>query len=181
MLTTMSKPNIIKFQGLIFTITAFRALLTAFVLIGAGIIVTRLLTGKAFVHSHTYAGNPLGCAAAHGVLDELMDHGVLKKAQTLAPWLTEQLTQRVGEHPHVGEIRHIGLIHALELVADKKKKTPYDPSRRMGYELYQKALSKGLLLRPLGDVLYFNPPLTISREELTFALDVLEDVLQSLS
>lgn len=51
----------------------------------------------------------------------------------------------------------------------------------MGYELYQKALSKGLLLRPLGDVLYFNPPLTISREELTFALDVLEDVLQSLS
>ena len=49
---------------------------------------------KAFVHSHTYAGNPLGCAAAHGVLDELMDHGVLKKAQTLAPWLTEQLTQR---------------------------------------------------------------------------------------
>ena len=136
---------------------------------------------KAFVHSHTYAGNPLGCAAAHGVLDELMDHGVLKKAQTLAPWLTEQLTQRVGEHPHVGEIRHIGLIHALELVADKKKKTPYDPSRRMGYELYQKALSKGLLLRPLGDVLYFNPPLTISREELTFALDVLEDVLQSLS
>lgn len=110
-----------------------------------------------------------------------MDHGVLKKAQTLAPWLTEQLTQRVGEHPHVGEIRHIGLIHALELVADKKKKTPYDPSRRMGYELYQKALSKGLLLRPLGDVLYFNPPLTISREELTFALDVLEDVLQSLS
>ena len=136
---------------------------------------------KAFVHSHTYAGNPLGCAAAHGVLDELMDHGVLKKAQTLAPWLTEQLTQRVGEHPHVGEIRHIGLIHALELVADKKKKTPYDPSRRMGYELYQKALFKGLLLRPLGDVLYFNPPLTISREELTFALDVLEDVLQSLS
>lgn len=53
--------------------------------------------------------------------------------------------------------------------------------RRMGYELYQKALFKGLLLRPLGDVLYFNPPLTISREELTFALDVLEDVLQSLS
>lgn len=103
-----------------------------------------------------------------------------KRPKPLPPWLTEQLTQRVGEHPHVGEIRHIGLIHALELVADKKK-TPYDPSRRMGYELYQKALSKGLLLRPLGDVLYFNPPLTISREELTFALDVLEDVLQSLS
>ena len=82
-----------------------------------------------------------------------------------------------GNHPLVGEIRHIGLIHALELVADKKTKAPFPAEKRLGYHFYQKALERGLVLRPLGDVLYFNPPLTITRGELTQAMDILEQVL----
>lgn len=132
---------------------------------------------KAFLHSHTYAGNPLGCAAAHGVLDVLEQDSILPRARKIAQWLTEEMEARFGNHPLVGEIRHIGLIHALELVADKKTKAPFPAEKRLGYQFYRKALERGLVLRPLGDVLYFNPPLTITRGELTQAMDILEQVL----
>ena len=80
-------------------------------------------------------------------------------------------------HPNVGEIRHIGLIHAFELVADKQTKTPLDPKKRTGYEVYRRALKRGLLLRPIGDVLYFNPPLNITQAELETALSLAKAAL----
>ena len=138
--------------------------------------------GRAFMHSHTYAGNPLGCAAARGVLRVMREQNILTRAGETAAWLTAEMQDAFGAHPNVGEIRHIGLIHAIELVADKETKTPL-PQRRTGYEIYKRALRRGLLLRPLGDVLYFNPALNITREELRIAIDrakaALEEVLPS--
>ena len=136
--------------------------------------------GRAFMHSHTYAGNPLGCAAARAVLRVMREQNILTRAGETAAWLTAEMQDAFGAHPNVGEIRHIGLIHAIELVADKETKTPL-PQRRTGYEIYKRALRRGLLLRPLGDVLYFNPALNITREELRIAIDrakaALEEVL----
>ncbi|MGP1408052.1 adenosylmethionine--8-amino-7-oxononanoate transaminase [Selenomonas sp.] len=126
--------------------------------------------GKAFMHSHTYAGNPLGCAAALAVLDILDEENILEEAENTALWLTSRMEEVFGAHRHVGEIRHIGLIHAAELVEDKQEKRPFDGSRRLGYAIYRAALRHGLLLRPLGDVLYFNPPLNIKKEELDTAI-----------
>ena len=126
--------------------------------------------GKAFMHSHTYAGNPLGCAAALAVLDILDEENILEEAENTALWLTSRMEEVFGAHKHVGEIRHIGLIHAAELVEDKQEKRPFDGSRRLGYAIYRAALRHGLLLRPLGDVLYFNPPLNIKKEELDTAI-----------
>ena len=138
--------------------------------------------GCAFMHSHTYAGNPLGCAAARAVLRVMREQNILARAGETAAWLTAEMQGAFGPHPNVGEIRHIGLIHAIELVADKETKTPL-PQRRTGYEIYKRALRRGLLLRPLGDVLYFNPALNITREELRIAIDrakaALEEVLPS--
>ena len=138
--------------------------------------------GRAFMHSHTYAGNPLGCAAARAVLRVMREQNILARAGETAAWLTAEMQDAFGPHPNVGEIRHIGLIHAIELVADKETKTPL-PQRRTGYEIYKRALRRGLLLRPLGDVLYFNPALNITREELRIAIDrakaALEEVLPS--
>lgn len=119
---------------------------------------------KAFMHSHTYSGNPLACAAAGAVMDILDGTDVLLNAQHRAKSLTAQLKETFGSHPNVGEIRNIGLINAVELVADKENKTPFPSRKRLGYTLYLKALEEGLLLRPLGDVLYLNPPLTFSEE-----------------
>ena len=139
--------------------------------------------GKAFMHSHTYAGNPLGCAAALAVLDILDEENVLEKAEETALWLTARMEEVFGAHRNVGEIRHIGLIHAAELVEDKREKRPFDASRRLGYAIYRAALRSGLLLRPLGDVLYFNPPLNIEKEELDTAIcrmkQAMDEVLEA--
>ncbi len=129
-------------------------------------------TGKAFMHSHTYSGNPLGCAAALSVLKVFREQPILENAGVTAEYLHRRLTERIGSHKNVGEIRHIGLINAIELVTDKERKTPFDGSLRIGYQIYKEALKLGLLLRPLGNVLYFNPPLIISRKEIDKAIDL---------
>ena len=137
--------------------------------------------GKAFMHSHTYSGNPLGCTAALAVQKILREDKVLDKAADTAVYLHQKLTDRLGNHQNVGEIRHLGLINAIELVADKGTKTPFDSQKRLGYQIYKKALKRGLLLRPLGDVLYFNPPLNIDKDTLNIAADTcassIEDVI----
>ena len=130
--------------------------------------------GKAFMHSHTYSGNPLGCSAALAVLDVLEEDRILQHAQEIAPYLNKKLKERFLNHKNVGEIRNIGLINAIELVEDKDSRKGFDSELRMGYQIYKKALNHGLLLRPLGNVLYFNPPLTINKEEIDDAIDRME-------
>ena len=78
----------------------------------------------------------------------------------------------LGDHPHVGEIRHLGLVNAIELVEDRESRKSFPSERRLGYQIYKEALKQGLLLRPLGDVLYFNPPLVISPEEMQEAVSI---------
>lgn len=129
-------------------------------------------TGHAFVHSHTYAGNPLACAAALAVQQILRDDDILAKAAENARWLTKSLNEALGGHPNVGEIRHIGLIHAMEFVADKTSKEPLPQSQRTGYEIYKAGLKNGIVLRPIGDIIYFNPPLNITKAELSTAIEL---------
>ena len=133
--------------------------------------------GKAFVHSHTYAGNPLASAAALAVQRIFRTQPIFENASVNAKWLTARMEAELLRHPNVGEIRHIGLIHALELVADKKTKAPLPAAKRTGYEIYRRALAHGLLLRPIGDVLYFNPPLNITQPELDTALNLAQTAL----
>lgn len=135
---------------------------------------------KAFMHSHTYSGNPLGCSAALGVLDVLENEKIIEKNQEKAKWLHSRLMEEFSHHKNVGEIRNIGLINALELVVDKQTKEGFDSSIRMGYQIYKEALKEGLLLRPLGNVLYFNPPLTITEEELEEAIAKMKIALDSI-
>jgi len=129
-------------------------------------------TGKAFMHSHTYSGNPLACAAANAVLDLMADGTILKTAQENAIYFNKIIKDKFLSHKNVGEIRHIGLINAIELVKNKKTKEPLDGKLRTGYQIYKKALEKGVILRPLGDVIYFNPPLIIDRDDMNYVTDV---------
>ncbi|MCQ4762884.1 adenosylmethionine--8-amino-7-oxononanoate transaminase [Cloacibacillus evryensis] len=128
--------------------------------------------GRAFMHSHTYSGNPLGCAAALAVQKVLREDKILEKAAAVADILNAALRERLGGHPNVGEIRRIGLVNAVELVRDRRTKEPFPASERTGYKIYKRALDFGLLLRPLGDVIYFNPPLTIDPEAAERAVEL---------
>ncbi len=126
--------------------------------------------GTAFMHSHTYSGNPLGCSAALGVLQVLQEQRILEHTEETAEYLHNRLLQTFANHSNVGEIRTIGLINAIELVEDKETKKGFDSELRVGYQIYKEALQLGLVLRPLGNVLYFNPPLTITKEEVDQAI-----------
>lgn len=137
-------------------------------------------TGKAFMHSHTYSGNPLACSAANAVLDILEDGTVLKRAQENAVYFNNIIKEKFSSHKNVGEIRHIGLINAIELVEDRQSKKPFDSKLRIGYQIYKKALKEGVILRPLGDVIYFNPPLIIERQDMDFVTDVALKCLQEV-
>lgn len=127
--------------------------------------------GKAFMHSHTYSGNPLGCSAALAVQKILKEENILETAHRRANYLHNRLCDALQAHPNIGEIRHIGLINAMELVEDKASKKGFDTKARMGYQIYKKALDEGLILRPLGNVLYFNPPLNITEDEIDKAIE----------
>lgn len=132
---------------------------------------------KAFVHSHTYAGNPLACAAANTVLDILNEGSVVTQASENAKWLSDEFKKRFASHENIGQHRHIGLINAIEIVKDRDTKESFDSKLRLGYRIYQDAMKNGLLLRPIGDILYFNPPLNIDRDTLTKALDIAQEVI----
>jgi len=130
------------------------------------------LKGKAFMHSHTYAGNPLACSAGLEVMHIMKDENIIEKANKKAPIFNNMIKDKFLPLKNVGEVRSIGLINAIELVKDKKTKEPLDSSLRTGYQIYKKALKKGVILRPLGDVIYFNPPLIIEQEDMKLVTDV---------
>ena len=130
------------------------------------------LEGKAFMHSHTYAGNPLGCSAAIEVLNILDDEKIIEGVNRKAPVFNSMIREKFSKLPHIGDIRDIGLINAIELVKDTHTKEPFDSKLRLGYQIYKKALDKGVLLRPLGDVMYFNPPLIIEEKDMDFVSDI---------
>jgi len=130
------------------------------------------LKGKAFMHSHTYAGNPLACSAALEVLKILNEEKIIEKANEKAKYFNQIIKEKFLTLENVGEVRSIGLINAIELVKNKETKEPLDYTKRTGYQIYKKALDKGVLLRPLGDVIYFNPPLIIEKDDMDFVTDV---------
>jgi adenosylmethionine-8-amino-7-oxononanoate aminotransferase len=130
------------------------------------------LKGKAFMHSHTYSGNPLACSAGIEVMNILKDEHIIEKAQEKAVYFNNIIKDKFLPLKNVGEVRSIGLINAIELVKDKNTKTPLDSKLRTGYQIYKKALQKGVILRPLGDVIYFNPPLIIEKNDMDFVTDI---------
>lgn len=134
-------------------------------------------SGKAFMHSHTYAGNPLACSSAIEVLNILKDEQIIEKANEKAIYFNRMIRDKFENLPYVGEVRHIGLINAIEIVKDKTSKEAYPSHLRLGYQIYKKALKKGVLLRPLGDVIYFNPPLIIEKSDMDFVTDVAKECM----
>ena len=128
-------------------------------------------TLRAFLHSHSFTGNPLACAAALATLEIFETDSVIENNRALAAHMTRAL-ERFHDHPHVGEVRQTGMIAALEMVKDRSSRTLYDWRERRGLRVYQHALTRGALLRPLANVTYFMPPYIITPEQIDFLADV---------
>lgn len=122
-------------------------------------------TLRAFLHSHSYTGSPLGCSAALATLDLFKEDSVLENNRLLAKTMQEA-TAHFIDHPHVAEVRQRGMILAIEMVKDKVSREPYPWQERRGLKVYQYGLEQGVLLRPLGNVVYFMPPYVITPEQI---------------
>lgn len=129
------------------------------------------VTQKAFLHSHSYTGNPLGCRAALATLDLFEQADVLGSNQQLAQCMADAAVH-FNDHPHVAEIRQTGMILAVELVKNKHSREAYPWQERRGLRAYRHGIEHGVLLRPLGNVLYCMPPYVITQEEIGLMLGV---------
>ena len=120
---------------------------------------------RAFLHSHSYTGNPLACAAALATLDifESDDWTARNRATAAGLW---GLMSEVANHRNVIDIRQQGMILAVELAKNPRKREPYPAEERRGLRVYRHGLEHGVLLRPLGNVVYLMPPYVINDDEL---------------
>ena len=130
----------------------------------------------AFLHSHSYTGNALACRAGVATLDIFQQQPILENNKRLAA-IMSRLVVRFNEHLHIAEVRQTGMVVAIELVKNKYTKEPYPWQERRGQKVYQYALSKGVLLRPLGNVIYFMPPYVITEEQLIMLVEVAFDAI----
>jgi len=128
-------------------------------------------SGKAFLHSHSYTGNALACRAALETLAIFRDEPVLERNRVLAAQLADKLAP-LRNHRHVADVRQTGLIAAIELVRDARTREPLPAAERRGLRVYLHGLDHGVLLRPLGNVVYFMPPYVITPDEIDRMVDV---------
>ncbi|MDK2820184.1 MAG: adenosylmethionine---8-amino-7-oxononanoate aminotransferase [Clostridia bacterium] len=132
---------------------------------------------KAFMHSHSYTGNPITCSVANETLNIFRDENVLEKNQEKSRFINQLVREKAKNHPYIGEFRQLGMVGALELVEDKKTKKGFDWKKRVGYNIYRKAVPKGVLLRPLGNVIYFMPPYVVEEKDIELMVNTAFDCI----
>jgi adenosylmethionine---8-amino-7-oxononanoate aminotransferase len=128
---------------------------------------------NAFLHSHSYTANPIACAAANASLDLFEKNNVIEKNKILSDYIFNSLKE-LSQHPHVSDVRQHGMIAAVEMVKNKHTKEPYDWRERRGMLAYQYGLKNNVLIRPLGNVIYFMPPYIIKKKEIDKVVNVIK-------
>jgi hypothetical protein len=123
--------------------------------IGALLIQERIFNtvaegSGAFLHSHTYTGHPLACAAALAVQRVIRRDDLLENVRRQGDYLSRRLNERFGNHPFVGDLRGRGLFQGIEIVSDRGTKEPFDPSYRLHARIKHEAMARGLMIYPMG-------------------------------
>jgi adenosylmethionine-8-amino-7-oxononanoate aminotransferase len=134
--------------------------------------------GKTFYHGHTYTGNALACAAANASLDLFARNDLLTHVNEVSDSIggSDTFTECLVKHPHVGQFRRRGFMMGIELVEDPATRRPFDPKRRVGAEVCRRLRTRGIILRPLGDVVVMMPPLAMPAADISRILhSVLEE------
>jgi adenosylmethionine-8-amino-7-oxononanoate aminotransferase len=132
---------------------------------------------RAFFHGHTYTGNPLACAVALASLRLFESEHTLERLAPKIARLAARLAADVAPLAHVGEVRQQGFMVGIELVAGRGTRAPYPPAARIGQRVVRAARARGVVVRPLGNVIVLMPPLTIAPAELDRLVDVTRDAI----
>ncbi|SFI38574.1 aspartate aminotransferase family protein [Bradyrhizobium sp. cf659] len=163
-------------------------------MLASGKIIDTIRAGSgAFQHGHTYLAHPLACAAALAVQDVIREDGLLDRVKERGRQLEQRLTERFGNHRHVGDIRGRGLFWAIELVTDRASRTPFDPALKLNQKIKAEAFANGLGCYPgggtvdgvRGDHVLLAPPYIASADEIDLIVDKLgtavDNVLRSVN
>lgn len=163
-------------------------------MLASGKIIDTIRAGSgAFQHGHTYLAHPLACAAALAVQEVIREDGLLAQVKERGRQLEQRLTERFGNHRHVGDIRGRGLFWAIELVADRADRTSFDPALKLNQKIKAEAFANGLGCYPgggtvdgvRGDHVLLAPPYIASADEIDLIVDKLgsavDNVLRSVN
>ncbi|MFT6659050.1 aspartate aminotransferase family protein [Maritalea sp.] len=133
-------------------------------------------------HGWTYSAHPIGAAAGVANLNLIDKLGLIENASKVGKYLNEQMTQALGDHPHVGDVRGEGMMCAVEFVADKEKRKFFDPSKKIGPQVAAGLLEKNVIGRamPQGDILGFAPPFCLTYEEADEVVSKTSEVVNNL-
>jgi len=140
-----------------------------------------------FQHGHTYMGHPTACAAALAVQRKIQSHDLLANVQKQGEVLDALLHERLGNHAHVGDIRGRGLFRGVELVADRARKEPFEPKRKLHAKIKARAMERGLICYPgggtadgeRGDHVLLAPPFIIEEAQVRDLVDILGDAIDA--
>ncbi|MBV5321906.1 MAG: aminotransferase class III-fold pyridoxal phosphate-dependent enzyme, partial [Sulfuricurvum sp.] len=127
---------------------------------------------RSFLHSHSYTGNALACAAANATLDIFESENTIENNRKTISLIAQEL-KRFESVPRVKEVRQCGMIAAIELEG-------FDPRERIGLKIHQHCMTQGVLIRPLGSIVYVMTPYVITPEELTKVFDAIMSALKSI-
>jgi 4-aminobutyrate--pyruvate transaminase len=170
-------------------VTCAKALSASFLPISAVLVNDRIFRALAeqshaigtFGHGYTYSGHPVAAAVAVETLKLYDELEIGRHVHAVGPALQEGLRRRFAGHPLVGEVRGVGMIGAVELVADRAQRTPFDPGLKIGPRLVKLCAAEGVIARALGDSLAFSPPLIITAAEIDEMLDGVASALERLT
>jgi len=154
----------------------------------SGKVIEGLSSGSgAFMHGHTYQAHPIACAAAVAVQEAIREEGLLGNVQAMGRRLEERLTERLGNHRHVGDIRGRGLFWAVELVRDRATKQVFDPTLKLHERVKQEAYARGLACYPMGgtidgrhgDHVILAPPYIVTADQVDMIVARFGDAVEA--
>ncbi|MDH3714329.1 MAG: aspartate aminotransferase family protein [Gammaproteobacteria bacterium] len=139
-----------------------------------------LNSGEPWMHAYTYSAHPIGCAMALAMLDIVEREDFPGQAAEKGAYLMSALQAALGEHPHVGDIRGLGLMCALEFVQDRGSKQEFDPALGIGAKIHAAGMQRGMFSRVRGDVYCIAPPIVTGRETLDSIVEILLSSTQAV-
>jgi putrescine---pyruvate transaminase len=137
-------------------------------------------TVRAFMHGNTYAGHPLACTAAIANLGIVEREDLPSNAGKVGAYFLERLKAIAPKHRHIGDVRGMGLMLGVELVADRASKRPFDLAERFGARIWTRCVEKGVLIRNLADTFIISPPLTLKKEHVDVMVDVFDEAITAV-